>query len=60
MNGVLLRHTRLNGFIREFTDKEGDTFKDAYLSEAFENKTKEIQQQAQAVMQKAIDEGYSE
>ncbi|OOF63658.1 hypothetical protein [Rodentibacter pneumotropicus] len=46
--------------VAEFTDKEGDTFEDVYLSEVFENKTKEIQQQAQSVMEKAIDDGYSE
>ncbi|WP_244149541.1 hypothetical protein [Rodentibacter genomosp. 2] len=44
----------------EFTDKEGGTFEDVYFSEEFENKTKELQQQAQAAMKKAMDEGYSE
>ncbi|WP_018355790.1 toxin VasX [Rodentibacter pneumotropicus] len=46
--------------IATFTDKEGGTFEDVYLSEVFENKTKELQQQAQSVMEKAIEEGNSE
>ncbi|THA06213.1 toxin VasX [Rodentibacter pneumotropicus] len=56
-NNIHIKEVRI---IAEFTDKEGDTFKDVYLSEAFENKTKELQQQAQSVMEKAIEEGYSE
>ncbi|THA05291.1 hypothetical protein D3M78_12010 [Rodentibacter pneumotropicus] len=46
--------------IAAFTDKESGTFEDVYLSEAFENKIKETQRQGQAVMEQAIDEGYSE
>ncbi|WP_369801924.1 hypothetical protein [Rodentibacter sp. Ppn85] len=56
-NNIHIKEVRI---IAEFTDKEGDTFKDVYLSEEFENKTKEIQQQALSAMKKAMDEGYSE
>ncbi|OOF38913.1 hypothetical protein BKK47_08095 [Rodentibacter mrazii] len=56
-NNIHIKEVRI---VAEFTDKEGGTFEDVYFSEEFQNKTKEIQQQAQAVMEKAIEEGYSE
>ncbi|MCX2962344.1 hypothetical protein [Rodentibacter caecimuris] len=56
-NNIHIKEVRI---IAEFTDKEGGTFEDVYFSEEFQNKTKEIQQQAQDAMEKAIDEGYSE
>ena len=56
-NNIYIKDVRI---IAKFTDKEGGTFDDVYLSEEFQNKTKEIQQQAQAAMEAAIDEGYSE
>ena len=40
--------------IAKFTDKEGGTFDDVYLSEEFQAKTKEIQQKGQAAMEEAI------
>ncbi|OOF61948.1 hypothetical protein BH925_10405 [Rodentibacter pneumotropicus] len=56
-NNIHIKEVRI---IAKFTDREGEIFKDIYLSEEFENKTKEIQQRAQAAMEKAIEEGYSE
>ncbi|TGY47387.1 hypothetical protein E5343_11880 [Rodentibacter caecimuris] len=56
-NNIHIKEVRITA---EFTDKEGGTFEDVYFSEEFQNKTKEIQQQAQAVIEKALDEGYSE
>ncbi|WP_255204595.1 hypothetical protein [Rodentibacter caecimuris] len=56
-NNIYIKEVRI---IAVFTDKEGDIFEDVYFSEEFQNKTKEIQQQAQDAMEKAIDEGYSE
>ena len=44
--------------LRSFTDKEGGTFDDVYLSEEFQAKTKEIQQKGQAAMEEAINDGY--
>ncbi|OOF71402.1 toxin VasX [Rodentibacter caecimuris] len=56
-NNIHIKEVRI---VAEFTDKEGGTFEDVYFSEEFQNKTKEIQQQALAAMETAIDEGYSE
>ncbi|OOF78721.1 hypothetical protein BKG96_05245 [Rodentibacter caecimuris] len=56
-NNIHIKEVRITA---EFTDKEGGTFEDVYFSEEFQNKTKEIQQQALAAMETAIDEGYSE
>ena len=56
-NNIHIKDVRI---IAKFTDKEGGTFDDVYLSEEFQAKTKEIQQKGQAAMEKAINDGYSE
>ncbi|PNL90713.1 hypothetical protein A6J76_007855 [Aggregatibacter aphrophilus] len=56
-NNIHIKDVRI---IAKFTDKEGGTFDDVYLSEEFQAKTKEIQQKGQAAMEAAINDGYSE
>ena len=56
-NNIYIKDVRI---IAKFTDKEGGTFDDVYLSEEFQAKTKEIQQKGQAAMEEAINDGYSE
>ena len=56
-NNIHIKDVRI---IAKFTDKEGGTFDDVYLSEEFQAKTKEIQQKGQAAMEEAINDGYSE
>lgn len=56
-NNIHIKDIRI---IAKFTDKEGGTFDDVYLSEEFQAKTKEIQQKGQAAMEEAINDGYSE
>ncbi|EKX98464.1 hypothetical protein HMPREF9996_00359 [Aggregatibacter actinomycetemcomitans Y4] len=46
--------------VAEFTDKEGDTFTDVYLSEEFNHRTRELEQRMQKAVEDARDEGYSE
>ena len=56
-NNIYIKDVRI---IAKFTDKEGGTFDDVYLSEEFQAKTKEIQQKGQVTMEEAINDGYSE
>ena len=56
-NNIHIKDVRI---IAKFTDKEGGTFDDVYLSEEFQAKTKEIQQKGQVTMEEAINDGYSE
>ena len=56
-NNIHIKDVRI---IAKFTDKEGGTFDDVYLSEEFQAKTKEIQQKGQVAMEEAINDGYSE
>lgn len=46
--------------IAEFRDKEGETFKDVYLSKAFKNRTQEVQQRGQKAIEEFLANGYSE
>ncbi|MBN6067454.1 hypothetical protein HYE54_08455 [Aggregatibacter actinomycetemcomitans] len=56
-NNIHIKDFRI---VAEFTDKEGGTFNDVYLSEEFNHRTGELEQRMQKTVEDAIDEGYSE